>query len=108
MSGELWGGVAGFVVLSGGLFAIWRALSKEIREIRDNHLKHTDDKINGLDARLDQTDRRIARVDERLKEAKSELRADIQASEKRVKDDIRASEGRLHTAIESLRRTGGS
>ncbi len=51
----MWGGIAGFAVLSGGLIAIWRALSKEIREIRDNHLKHTDEKITGITTRLDQT-----------------------------------------------------
>ena len=105
MSGEMWGGIAAFLVLSGDLFAIWRSLSKEIREIRDNHLKHTDEKIIAIGARLDQTDQRIARVYERLKGAKSELRADIQASEARLKTDIQASEGRLLTAIESLRRS---
>lgn len=107
MSGEVWGGIAGFVALSGGLVAIWRALAKEIGEIRDNHLKHTDGKINGIGARLDQTDQRVARVDERLKEAKSELWAAIRASEGRVKADIRASESRLHAAIEGIRRSGG-
>lgn len=106
MSGEVWGGIAGFVALSGGLVAIWRALAKEIREIRDNHLRHTDEKINAIGTRLDQTDQRIARVDERLKGAKSELWAAIRASEGRVKADIRASEGRLHAAIEGIRRSG--
>ena len=55
----MWGGIAGFAVLSGGLIAIWRALSKEIREIRDNQLKHTDEKVTGITTRLDQTDQRI-------------------------------------------------
>lgn len=104
MSGEMWGGIAGFAVLSGGLIAIWRALSREIREIRDNHLKHTDEKITGITTRLDQTDQRIGRLDERLKEAKQELRADILEARTALSAHIRASEGRIHAAIENLRR----
>ena len=104
MSGEMWGGMAGFVVLSGGPIAIWRALSKEIREIRDNHLKHTDEKITAKTTRLDRTDQRIGRLDERLKEAKQELRADIREAKTELSAHIRASEGRLHAAIENLRR----
>lgn len=104
VSGELWGGIIAFVILSGGLFAIWKDVSRRVDDLASNHLKHTDD--------------RITRVDERLKEAKSELRADIhasegrlkadiQASERTLKADIQASEGRLHAAIENLRRTSG-
>lgn len=103
MTGEMWGGIAGFVVLSGGLIAIWRALSREIREIRDNHLRHTDEKITGITTRLDQTDKRIGRLDQRLKEAKQELRADIRDAKTELSAHIAASEGRLHAAIENLR-----
>ena len=104
MSGEMWGGIAGFVALSGGLIAIWRALSMEIREIRDNHLRHTDEKITALATRMDQTDQRIGRLDQRLKEAKRELRADIRNAKTELTAHIQASEGRLQAAIESLRR----
>ena len=104
MSGEMWGGVAGFVVLSGGLIAIWRALAREIRDIRDNHLKHTDEKIAALSARLDHTDQRIGRLDERLKETRHELKADIRDAKTELSAQIQASEGRLHAAIENLRR----
>ncbi|MDE2795453.1 MAG: hypothetical protein OXL34_11595 [Gemmatimonadota bacterium] len=104
MSGEMWGGIAGFLVLSGGLIAIWRALSCELREIRDNHLRHTDEKITGIATRLDQTDKRIGRLDERLKEARQERRADIRDAKTELSAHIQASEGRLHAAIENLRR----
>ena len=55
MTGELWGGVAAFLVLSGGLFVIWKDFTRRIDNLGSNHLKHTNDRID--------------RVDERLKEA---------------------------------------
>ena len=58
----------------------------------------------GITTRLDQTDKRIGHLDERLKEAKQELRADIRDAKTELSAHIQASEGRLHAAIENLRR----
>ena len=72
--GEVWGGIVAFLVLSGGLFAAWRALSKQIEDFRDKDLKELGSRTERVETRLGE---RITRVETRLTDALREFMRDV-------------------------------
>ena len=63
-----WGGVAAFVVLSGGLFLIWRDLGKRTDQLGtslDGKIKNADERLGG---RIERLGGRMERVESRLGE----------------------------------------
>lgn len=87
--GEVWGGIAAFLVLSGGLFAAWRALSKQIEDFRDKDLKELGKRTERVETRLGE---RITRVETRLTDALREFMRDVKTALVRAPSPVDRSE----------------
>ena len=89
MTGEIWGGIVAFLALSGGLFAVWRALSKQIEDFRDKDLKDLGDRTERVEARLGE---RITRVETRLTDALREFMREVKTALVRTPSVVDQSE----------------
>ncbi len=67
MTGEVWGGIVAFLTLSGSVFAVWRALSKQI----EDNLGRLEGRVERVEARLTE---RMTRFESRLAETLRELK----------------------------------